>query len=174
MDLSCISGSEAAYEKFFDECDAMAAGKFILAERHIRSVLIAIAGSSRLLSVFAYAAGGYNFPPEFDRRVAVDGGRKRLALPGAGRDLAAFAYCLLLEIDGRNIDFYKLLNEYFYHADGMADSYGLFCAAVVLPLKTAVRTLRDAATPRAAWEALGKQAAGLRAAAQIPPPMPNL
>jgi hypothetical protein len=143
MDLSVISDSEAAYEKFFSECDAMAAGKFILAERNIRSVLKTIAGSSVLLSVFAYAATGYNFAPEFDRRVAVENGRKSLAPPQNDRDFLAFAYCLLMEIDGRNIDFHKLLNEY-YAADDMADSYRLFCAAAVLPMKAAVRAVRDA------------------------------
>jgi hypothetical protein len=142
MDLSVISDSEIAYEKFFSECDAMAAGKFILAERHIRSILKTVAGSSVLLSVFAYAATGYNFAPEFDRHVSVENGRKSLALPRDDRDFLAFAYCLLMEIDGRNIDFHKLLNEYYDHADGMADSYRLFCAAVVLPMKAAVRAAR--------------------------------
>ena len=143
MDLSYISASEAAYEKFFDECDAMAAGKFILGERHIRNILKCIAGSSILLSVFAYAAEGYNFPVEFDRHVAVQGDTKRLNLPADAREFAAFVYCLFMEIDGRSIDFHKLLNEYYYQADGYAESYKLFVRDIIEPLQIHVRSLRE-------------------------------
>lgn len=139
-----ISDSEAAYEKFFDECGAMKAGKFILAERHIRSVLKAIAGSSILLSIFAHAATGYNFATEFDRHVSVSDNRKSLVMPQSDGDLLAFVYCLLMEIDGRNIDFHKLLAAYYYHADGPAESYLLFCTAVIDPLRRAVRAVREA------------------------------
>jgi len=148
MDLSYISDSEEAYEKFFAECDATASCKFILAERHIRSILKAIAGSSALLGVFAYAAEGYNFPPEFDRHVSVKGNKKSVALPNGNRDFLAFAYCLMMEIDIQNIDFHKLLNEFYYHPDGMTESYRMFCGDVILPMKAAVRLLREMASDK--------------------------
>jgi len=143
MELKHISDSEAAYEKFFDECEAMAAAKFIMAERHIRDILKCIAGSSILLSVFAYAAEGFSFPTEFDRRVVVTGDTKRLTMPADDRTFAAFAYCLFMEVDGRSIDFHKLLTEFFYSADGYAESYKLFVRDVVGPFQIHVRRLRE-------------------------------
>jgi len=131
MEFKYISGGAETLDAFEKKCNEMLASKFIVADVRIRNILKSIAGSRRLLSVFAAAAEGFNFDVEFDKAITVENGKKRVALPDNPLLNAAFVYALFWEIDNKNIDLHKLLNEYYASGPAINDRYRFFCESVV-------------------------------------------
>ena len=135
MDLQFISGSNETLEVFDRRCDEMVASRFIVADVRIRGILKSIAGSRRLLSVFAEAAKPFNFDVEFDKAILVADGKKRIKLPDDPMTYVAFVYSLFWEVDAKNIDLHKLLNEYYSVGQNINDFYNYFNATVVIAFK---------------------------------------
>jgi hypothetical protein len=142
METKYISTDNAGSLRAFNAaCDEIAAGRFILADKTVRSLLHAIAASRRLLSVFAYCADGFVFEREFERAAGGGADQKRLALPGNAKDYVAFVYCILFETDNGGIALTKLLSEYYDCGGGVNESFSFFCAGVLLPFKELVNGL---------------------------------
>ena len=142
MEVKHISDSEDALEVFDKRCADMLSGKFIVADAKIRGVLKSIAASRRLLSVFAHAAKSFDFDLEFDKAIAItEDGKKRVRIPEDPERYAAFVYSLFLEIDMKNIDLHKLLNEYYAIGQDVYDYYNYFKASVVSTFKVYVGLL---------------------------------
>lgn len=141
MELKYLSDGEEALDIFDKRCAEMLASKFIVADVRIRNILKSIAGSKRLLSVFAAAAKSFNFDVEFDKAIAVTGSKKRIVMPEDPLRQIAFVYSLFWEIDMKNIDLHKLLNEYYSVGQNINDFYNHFNAAVVSVFRAHVRQL---------------------------------
>ena len=126
MELQYISDGEETLRVFESACAEMVSSKFIFADKRIRDILRAVAGSRRLLSVFAHAAKPFDFDTEFDKAISVEGGKKRIKLPDEPLACIAFVYSLFWEIDAKNIDVHKLLDEYYAAGQNVNDSYRNF------------------------------------------------
>ena len=141
MELKYISDGEETLEAFDKRCGEMLSGRFIVADVRIRNILKSIAASRRLLSVFAHAAKSFDFDSEFDNAITVADGKKRIKLPDEPLRHIAFVYSLFWEIDMKNIDLHKLLNEYYAVGQNINDYYNYFKNGAVSMFKEYVDEL---------------------------------
>ncbi len=141
MDLKFITDGVENIELFDKRCIEMMSSKFIVADVRIRNILKSIAGSRRLLAVFAAAAKTFNFDAEFDRSIVVDGVKKFIRIPDDPMRHIAFVYSLFWEIDMKNIDLHKLLNEYYAVGQNINDFYNCFNAEVIFSFREKVMEL---------------------------------
>ena len=131
VELQHISDSIETLGVFTWRCDDMMSSRFIVADVKIRGILKSIAGSKRLLSVFAHAAKTFNFDVEFDKAIYIKDGKKSINIPENPLSYIAFVYSLFWEIDSKNIDLHKLLDEYYAVGQNINDYYDYFNKAVV-------------------------------------------
>ena len=131
VELKYISDSNDSLDVFVKRCDEMMTSRFIVADAKVRNILKSIAASRRLLSVFAHAAKTFDFDVEFDKAIVIEDGKKLINLPQDPLAYLAFVYSLLWEIDGKNIDLHKLLDEYYAIGQNINDYYQYFNKVVV-------------------------------------------
>lgn len=126
-------------KKFFNACDEMIDGKFILSDIKISAILNSIASCELLYNLFAKSLINFNFSTTLKkciRNEQVNGGR--LQLPDDEKEILALVFCLLLETDNQKINLQNFVNEYFYNPNGYNISYGNFSHNVLIPFKQCV------------------------------------
>ena len=64
-------------------------------------------------------------------------------MPPNSRELLAFIFTTLVEIDGKRIDLGEFLNKYFYVDGSFSSAYDAFITAMVKPFKNTVKMLMD-------------------------------
>lgn len=132
---------------FFEKCDALIASKLILSDKKIADILKSIAASQPFCRVVEQCLQGFNYKLEFLKAKTPDPvkpGKSVLKLP-EGRGAVAFAFCLLVEIDNRDMDFTSFLQEFFGLDELFTDGFANFCAGVIVPFKQAVAHLAGTA-----------------------------
>lgn len=129
-------------KNFFDACNKMINGRFILSDIKIQKILNAIAGSSVLYELFAKCMVDFNFKTEFrNAKVSnkVNGGY--FVLPDDEKKIIALVFCFLIDIDNNRLNLQNFINENFYSPDGYNVSYSNFAINVLIPFKTSVANL---------------------------------
>ncbi len=122
-----------ALNDFFDALDKLIESKYILAERKISDVLQAIAKTSDVYNLIAKCMVNFDFKAEW--RVAISA--HFFKLPERDEDRIAFIFCLLGNIDDKNIDFTNFLSEFFSAANSYS-AYELFSKTVIVEFKRLV------------------------------------
>lgn len=121
---------------------------FILAEKKLSGVLQAIAKSPFLCKLIGTCTQGYNYAGAFaaafqsakDGRVYASG----VSLPKSPKERVALVFCLLMEIDAGEREFYPFLNEYFPGDGSYFESFQAFLTEVFNPFTTALLSLSHA------------------------------
>jgi len=124
---------------FFDACNELIRGKFILSDIKISRMLKTIATCQTLYSLFSNCLLNYNFDREFrNARISnkVNGGY--FVMPTEERKIVALVFCLLLEVDKGSISLQSFVNENFYSSEGYNVSYSNFSINVLVPFKSAI------------------------------------
>ncbi len=137
---------------FFDACNEMIQGRFILSDIKISKILKAIANSQVLYELFATVLSDFKFKEEFENAKTsnkVNGGY--FAVPEQDEDIIALVFCLLLEVDNQKMNLQNFVNDYFYSPEGYNISYSNFSLSVLVPFKNSVLELlncNEDGTPR--------------------------
>lgn len=118
-------------------CDDMINGKIILSDIKIAKILKAIAGSKELMAYFAECLLNFDFNKEFEKAKGIDFTHNYFKMPEEVYKKVALVFCILVEVDNKNIDFYDFVNKYF-KVDKENDSYGEFCKQLLTPFKEEV------------------------------------
>ncbi len=127
---------------FFDACNEMIGGKFILSDIKISKILKSIATCETLYKLFEKSLINFNFDREFKNAKVtnrVNGGY--FLMPTEENRIIALVFCLLLEVDNQKINLQSFVNENFYNADGYNISYNNFAINVLVPFKTSVMNM---------------------------------
>lgn len=127
---------------FFNACDEMIDGRFILSDVKIARILKSIAKSELLYDMFAKCLVHFNFNSEFQTALSankVNGGY--FVLPTDERRIVALVFCFLLEVDKGKINLQSFVNENFFSPDGYNISYSNFSINVLVPFKNSVMNL---------------------------------
>lgn len=131
--------SQRSAISFADAIDELINAKYILADGKVGEVLKMVAQSRILYELFEFVTDGYDYNAA--KSVCfIDGGG--FTLPQKDRDVLAFCFLLLMEIDSKREDLGRVCERYFPSVDGLQRSYEAFCAKVLIPFKeVASRTL---------------------------------
>lgn len=127
---------------FFQACNEMINGRFILSDIKIAKILNSIANSSVLYDLFAKCMVDFNYKTEFrNAKVTnkVNGGY--FVLPNDEKRIVALVFCFLIDVDNSRINLQNFINENFYSADGYNISYSNFSINVLVPFKNSVSNL---------------------------------
>lgn len=134
-------------ELFLERCDEFIDSKYILADVKLASLLRSIASSNTLLALFQNCLNGFDYYGAQKRylvknpHVTTDKGE--FVLPPNSRELLAFIFTTLVEIDGKRIDFAEFLSKYFYVDGSFSASYDAFITAMIKPFKNSVKMLME-------------------------------
>lgn len=127
---------------FFQICDELISGKFILSDVKITSLLRSIATSSTLYNLFSHSLVDYNPKEEFNNSISKN---KRdgsfIVLPEDNTKIIAYVFHLFVQVDNKVVNFQSFINEYFYNPDGYNLSYTNFSKNILVPFKNAVLEL---------------------------------
>ena len=127
---------------FFNACNEMIEGRFILSDTKVANILKSVVGSETLYKLYSDCMVGFKFARMLDYCKASNpnnGGYFRM--PEEEKDIIAFVTCLLLEVDKRNINLQTFVTDNFYSIDGYNISYNNFALLVLVEYKTAVKNL---------------------------------
>jgi hypothetical protein len=96
-------------EIFLERCDEFIDSKYILADVKLASLLKSIASSDTLLALFQNCLNGFDYYGAQKRYLVknphVTSDKGEFVLPPNSRELLAFIFTTLVEIDGKRIDY---------------------------------------------------------------------
>lgn len=126
---------------FNNACDEFLAGKYILAEVKINSILREINNNEKLKNIVADAVEDYDFRTEFSNRIGGDEEHPTLTIPTKEKEIIAFVYSLLYTFDKKQVSFYDFLRKFYGYDENHGQEVQDFSNAIILPFKTAVNNV---------------------------------
>ncbi len=122
---------------FNTACDDFIAGRYILADVKISSLMQLIAKDEKLTDIVSTALKGYDFNYEFEK--SVNPTEDSLTLPTDDMPLIAYVFNLLYRFDNKMLNFYDFITKYFSNGTGNAGKeFYAFANAVIIPFKEAI------------------------------------
>ena len=129
--------------EFNNICDEFIAGKYILADIKIGSLLKSIAEHEKIKNIIASCTEKFDFNTEYKNSVSEDEkGNLTLTLPEEETEQVAFIFSLLYKMDNKDISFYDFLSK-FYHEDGeeAGKEFINFSNTIIVPFKEAINNM---------------------------------
>ena len=132
-------------DAFTLRADELIGSKYIIADVKIANLLKVIASSDILLALFKncltdfdYQSAKKNYLVK-SQFLADDKGE--FVIPPNSRELLAFVFSILVDIDAKRIIFSDFLNKYFFVYGSLTSSYSAFINAMIKPFKNSVEIL---------------------------------
>lgn len=131
-------------QRFFIACDELINGTFVLADSKIADILKAIAGSGELTDFFGAATESFDYNAAkraYLRYPSEAGAAHGIAyLPSERKDVLAFVFCVLVELDAGVMKLNDFLLRYFYKDGSYTASYAVFAERMIRPFRDIVRS----------------------------------
>lgn len=128
---------------FFNACNKLIEGKFLIYAKKVSSVLESVAKSKMLYKLYSSCmANDFNFDREYSLAAATNpsnGGY--FVLPDDESKIIAFTTSLLLEVDKGKISLENFINQNFYTGEGQNYDHKQFAQTILVPYKTAVKNV---------------------------------
>ncbi len=132
-------------EAFSVKAEELVGSKYIIADVKIAGLLKVIASSDILIALFKncltdfdYQSAKKNYLVK-SQFLAEDKGE--FVMPPNSRELLAFVFNILVDIDANRIVFSDFLNKYFFVYGSLTSSYSAFINAMIKPFKNSVEIL---------------------------------
>lgn len=121
--------------KFNNACDDFMAGKYILANIKVKALINSINDSEKLTDMISSTLDNFDFNIGFRSSVTSSG----LVLPTNDKDVIAYCFNILYNLDVGTITFLDFLTKYFGSAElSGGEEFKLFATKIVMPFKQAV------------------------------------
>ena len=132
---------------FVERADEFIESKYILADIKIVNLLKVIASSETLLALFKNCLTDFDYF-EAQKKYLVknrfQGGNKgEFVLPPNSRELLAFIFNVLVDIDAKNIELGEFINKYFFVDGSFSSGYDAFINAMIKPFRNSVKILME-------------------------------
>lgn len=132
---------------FLERADELIESKYILADIKIVNLLKAIAGSETLLALFKNCLSDFDYE-EAQKKYLIKSpyfsdDKGEFVIPQKSRDLLAFTFNVLVDIDAKRINMSNFISKYFYIDGSFASGYDAFINAMIKPFKNSVKTLME-------------------------------
>lgn len=125
---------QESYDEFLYAVQNLVSSKYLMIDRRISELLKAIANNDTIYNLIAECMVNFDFIEEWKNSVKTG----RLTLPDDPAKKISFVFCMLNNIDDKNLDLTKVLEHYFSYSN--ASPYELFCNAIVLEFRNQVMT----------------------------------
>ena len=132
---------------FLTRADEFIESKYILADVKIINLLKSIASSDTLIAIFKNCLDGFDYEKATKTYLVANkylsGDKGEFVLPSTSRELLAFIFNLLVDIDAKRIDFSGFIKRYFYEDGSFSAGYSAFINAMIKPFKNSVKMLME-------------------------------
>lgn len=132
---------------FLDKADELIDSKYIIADIKIVGLLKAIAASDTLVAIFKNCMTGFDYAAAQKKYLVkskyLAEGKGEFVLPSSSRELLAFIFSVLVDIDAKRIDFAQFINKYFYEDGSCSAGYTAFLNSMIKPFKNSVKMLME-------------------------------
>ncbi len=134
-------------ELFLERCDELVDSKYIIADVKLANLLKSVACSETLLALFKNCLADFDYygaqKKYFVKNPHMSSDKGEFVLPPNSRELLAFIFTTLVELDSKHIDLGEFLIKYFYVDGSYSASYDAFITSMVKPFKNTVKMLMD-------------------------------
>lgn len=134
-------------ELFLERADELIDSKYILADVKLANLLKCVASSDTLLALFQNCLNDFDYYGAQKKYLVksqhLSSEKGEFVLPPNSRELLAFIFTTLVEIDAKRIDLGEFLNKYFYVDGSFSSAYDSFITAMIKPFKNSVKMLMD-------------------------------
>lgn len=131
---------------FLMRADEFIDSKYILADVKIVNLLKAIASSETLLALFRNCLTSFDYE-EAQKKYFIKSSfmadKGEFVLPETSRELLAFIFNVLVDIDAGNVVLGDFLDKYFYVDGSSYSGYSLFINQMVKPFRNSVKMLME-------------------------------
>ena len=132
---------------FIAKADELIESKYIIADIKITGLLKAVAASGTLVAIFKNCLTGFDYPSAQKKYLVkskyLAEGKGEFILPSSSRELLAFIFSVLVDIDAKRIDFGQFINKYFYEDGSRSAGYTAFLNSMIKPFKNTVKMLME-------------------------------
>lgn len=140
-------GKTEELELFTKTCDDFLDSKYILADVKIVGVLKSIAGSETLLALFKNCLSGFDYEKAKKKYLVkskyLSGDKGEYVLPRSSRELLAFTFMFLLDVDAKRIDLGEFVKRYFYEDGSFTLGYSAFLNTMIKPFRDTVKAITE-------------------------------
>ncbi len=130
---------------FIEKADEFINAKYILADVKLASVLKSIASSETLVALFKNCLTDFNYETAKKKYLVkspyLSEEKGEFILPSNTKELLAFIFNVLVDIDAKNIDLNEFVNKYFYIDGSFSSAYEAFLTSMIKPFKNSVKIL---------------------------------
>ena len=124
---------EINIDNFLISIDTMLQSKYILIDRRISDILLSIADSKDVYNLIAECMINFDFKQEWKNATKTN----VMKLPASVEKRISFIFCLLNNIDDKNLDVTNVLEKFFSY-DSNYSPYELFCLSIIVEFKKLV------------------------------------
>ncbi len=132
---------------FIQKTDDLIESKYILADIKIVGVLKAIASSDTLIALFKNCLTDFDYEQAKKNYLVknryLGGDKGEFLLPPNSRELLAFIFNILMDIDAKNIELGEFINKYFFVDGSFSSGYDAFINAMIKPFRNSVKMLME-------------------------------
>ena len=128
---------------FLESLEKLISSKYILAERKINDVLVQVAQTAPVYNLIAKCMVNFDFLAEWNIAIS----SHFFKLPEVDENRVAFIFCLLSNIDDKNIEFTNFLSKYFSAANSYS-AYELFSKTVIVEFRRLILKLLNIGEPK--------------------------
>ena len=132
---------------FIEKADELIDSKYILADVKIASLLKTIAASDTLLALFKNCLTDFDFEEACKKYLVrnkfLSADKGEFIIPPNPRDLLAFIFYVLVEIDAKRIVLSEFINKYFFVDGSYSSGYEIFITAMIKPFRNSVKGLME-------------------------------
>ena len=127
---------------FNNACDEFVAGKYILVDIKIGSILNIINSDEKIKSIISDAISDYDFNARLKEFIVSTDKGYHLSMPTNDDEIIAFVYCLLTNFKNNDLDFYQFLAKLYNKEDEINNKdFNNFASTIMIPFKNAINTL---------------------------------
>lgn len=124
---------QAGLDEFLYRADSLVSSKYLMIDKRISELLQSIAGSDLVFNIIAQCMVNFDFVAEWKYATTTD----RLILPEGNEKQISFIFCMLNNIDDKNLDISKILEHYFCY-DETRKPYQTFTEDIILLFKNLI------------------------------------
>lgn len=132
---------------FLERGEDFVNSKYILADVKLASFLKAIALSDTLLALFKNCLTDFDYANAQKKYLvktpSISHDKGEFILPPNSRELLAFIFSVLVDIDAKRLDLNGFLTKYFFVDGSSSSAYGAFINAMIKPFISAVKVLME-------------------------------
>ena len=116
-------------------CEDFVAGKYILANIKVKALINSIHSSEKLTDLVSNALDGFDFSLAFKESVTSEG----LALPHGDKNVIAYCFNILYNLDEGTITFLDFLSKYFASSKlSGGEEFKAFASTIIQPFNRAI------------------------------------